>query len=141
MASMSITLDTSRSPILRVIFEGETTEAEMRAHLAQLTQEIRSRPLNALIYDARRSGAPTALQRQLQAAWMRENESTIRARNAGVAFVIDSAIIRGALTAILWIQPMATEHTVVATLEDAQRWCADQLRKKDAKLGGQSATR
>lgn len=131
---MPILLDTSRSPILRVVFEGPTSDAEMRAHLEELTREIKARPMNTLMYDARRSTAPSAVQRQLQAAWMREQEGLIRSRSAGVAFVIDSALIRGALTAILWLQPMVTEHTIVATVEEAQRWCDEQLRKKQARL-------
>lgn len=138
---MPITLDTSSSPILRVSFEGEVSEAEMRAHLAELTRAIRERPLNAIVYDARRSGTPSAVQRRLQAEWMKEHEALIRSRNAGVAFVIESALIRGALTAILWMQPMATEHTVVATMDEALRWSTERLRARESRSGGQSAVR
>lgn len=130
---MPIRIDTRRSPILRVDWEGAPSEEEMRAHLLELTSLIRSLPTNTILYDARSTSGPSAIQRQLMADWMKENELLIKNRSAGTAFVISSALIRGALTAILWLQPMSTEHTVVATPEEAYRWCEEQLRKREAK--------
>src|SRR5512139_254160 len=128
---MPIRIDTRRPPILRIDWEGSPSEEEFRVHLAELTALIRSMPVNAILYDARTASGPTAIQRQKMAEWMREHEALIRSRSAGTAFVIDSAFVRGALTAILWLQPMASDHTVVATPEEAYRWCEEQLRKRD----------
>ena len=45
------------------------------------------------------------------------------------AFVIDSPIVRGALTAILWIQPLPYEHRIVGTRADANAWLRGQLTR------------
>jgi hypothetical protein len=36
--------------------------------------------------------------------------------------VTDNPVIRGAITALLWIQSFPWEYTVVATREEAERW-------------------
>ncbi|MBC7173876.1 MAG: hypothetical protein H5U40_15655, partial [Polyangiaceae bacterium] len=40
----------------------------------------------------------------------------------GYAFVISSSLVRGALTAILWLAPMPAPHRVVGTVGEGEAW-------------------
>jgi hypothetical protein len=59
---------------------------------------------------------------------MRNNKAQTKANTLGCVFVLDSVFSRGALTAILWLQPMPCPHAVVsnmdAALEKASQWLA-----------------
>jgi hypothetical protein len=69
------------------------------------------------------------LHRRRQADWIRDNAALIKAYSACTAFVIGSPLVRGALTAILWLQPMPSPYTVLATLALAQAWALEQLSR------------
>jgi hypothetical protein len=63
----------------------------------------------------------------MQAGWMKRHEVETRRGTAGIAFVIPSALVRGALTAILWLQPLACPHFVTANFEDGFRSAHQKL--------------
>jgi hypothetical protein len=65
------------------------------------------------------------------AEWMKGYDALIRERTVGCAFVLPSALQRGILTAILWIQPMACPHTIVGTLDEALEWTRGKLARKE----------
>ena len=124
---MGFSFDESRLPLLVVTFVGESTDAEFDAYLARMTQMVRRGSRYGVLFDARAAARPTPRQRQKQADWMKEYAPSLRANNAGIAFVIESAVVRGALTAILWLSPMPTSHNVVATVAQAEEWLAQLL--------------
>ena len=63
----------------------------------------------------------------MHAEWMKRHEEMMRGRTAGIAFVIESALVRGGLTAVLWLAPLPCPHVVVKTLDDAIVWCEQKL--------------
>lgn len=132
----SIEIDDSRWPLVTARFEGTATDAEFDAYLARMGELITRGKVMCLILDARAAGSTPAIQRRKQADWMKRYERELRTQSAGTAFVITSAIVRGALTAILWVQPIPNEHTVVATIEEAERWALAQLAKRGARVPG-----
>jgi len=125
--SGSIVIQNSLAPVYVVTFTGKVSDQEFRAHLAALSAIIERPGSRALVYDARLAQPAPASQRQLQAEWMKGNDAAIRRATAGIAFVVPSAIVRGALTAILWLQPLACPHRVTANFEDGFRWARQQL--------------
>jgi hypothetical protein len=66
--------------------------------LARLDAHIACRLRCGFIFDATRAGRSSATQRRKQAEWMKTNEAVLRACSAGYAFVINSPLVRGALT-------------------------------------------
>lgn len=62
------------------------------------------------------------MHRKLQADFMSENARLIRKLNMGTAFVMDSMLLRGALTAMMWLQPLPCPHFVCGEIEEAKRW-------------------
>jgi hypothetical protein len=105
------------------------SDDQFRAYLAALSSMVTGRGLRALVYDARLALPAPASQRRLQAEWMKLNEAAIRRGTAGLAFVIPSALVRGVLTAILWLQPLACPHVVTSSFDEGMRWARKQLER------------
>lgn len=126
----SITIDEGRFPLVTVTFVGDVSNDEFKAYLERLDRLLARGEPNAMVMDARRSARSPAIQRKLQADWIKEREALLRRLSCGTAFVITSPLVRGVLTAILWLQPMPQPHTVVATPEEAEAWAIAKLRAR-----------
>lgn len=124
---MAITIDRSRFPLVIVRFRDALVPGEFEEYLRQLDEVYAQKQKFALIVDSIGGAAPTATQRKLQADWIRDRSAMIRQYNAGTAFVLDSMLLRGSLTAILWLQPLPCPHFVCAELSEALRWASNQL--------------
>jgi hypothetical protein len=121
-------IDVSRHPLVVITFVGATSEDDFDRYLEEMQRLVLSRrERNVTIIDGSRSERTTPLQRRKQADWMRTNDDMLRRYSLGTAFVISSPVVRGVLTAILWVSPMSAPHTVVATYEEAERWANAQL--------------
>lgn len=72
-------------------------------------------------------------QRRSMTDWMNENERNLAAQCCATAMVFDSMLMRGALTAMLWMfrPPYPTE--VFKTREDALRWAREMLDRNAQK--------
>ena len=95
-----------------------------------MTEQILARRQQTVtILDTTRSDSTSAAQRKKQADWLAKHKEDLRRYSLGTAFVIKSAMVRGVLTAIFWLQPMDRPHTIVATLSEAEGWAALKLRE------------
>lgn len=124
----SIRVDVTGFPLVVVTYEGMVDDAEFDAYLAELDRHVLRRQRCAFVFDARNAGRSPATQRRKQAEWMKANDEVLRSYSAGYAFVISSPLVRGALTAILWLQSLPAPFTVVATFSEAERWARAQLQ-------------
>ena len=124
----SVEIDESRWPLVTVRFEGIVDDETFRAYLEGLAGLLRRGESYALLFDARHADRTPPVQRKMQAEWMQAHEAELRRLCVGTAFVITSPLVRGVLTAVLWISPMAMPHTVVSTVEEAERWLHASLR-------------
>jgi len=124
----SIAIDDGGYPLVVVTFDGTVDDDAFDAYLTRMDGYAARRQRNAFVFDASTSGRTPATQRRKQAEWMKNNEATLRAFSAGSAFVITSPLVRGALTAILWLQSMPSAYTVVGTRSEAERWARAQLQ-------------
>lgn len=131
----SIIVDDSRYPLLFVTFHGLPSEDEFERYLVRIDEiRIQRGGVTATIMDATRSRGATPKQRRRQAEWLKSNFAVLERTSAGTAFVIDSAIVRGVLTAILWVQPMPGPYTIVATVGEAERWAIANLSQRGLKV-------
>jgi hypothetical protein len=121
-------IDDSRQPLVLVTFDGALTEPEFDDYLERMSRLLERRMKNVTVLDARKATSPTATQRAKQAAWLKTNRALLQEYSCGSVFVIESALVRGGLTAILWVAPMPVAHAVVATLEEGERWAFARLR-------------
>ncbi len=120
-------VDESAFPLLVVRFVGPMTDADFQGYLDHM-ENLRSRARNAAVFDATEAGHLPARQRRMQAEWLKTHRSMLQRYSVGSAFVMPSPIVRGALTAILWITDMPGPHTVVESRELAEAWAREQLR-------------
>lgn len=125
-----------RYPIIVVEFEGFPDDAQFAAYLAAL-DEISARQAQfnfgnvdaraVIVFDTTGSTRPiTASQRKMQAAYVRRTWEQVPEHasvRSAVCFVITNAIVRGVLTAVLWLQPMREVHKIFATRLEADQWC------------------
>jgi hypothetical protein len=124
----SIHVDDSALPLIVVTFEGSVDDHEFERYLARLDALWKRKARSAIVLDATRAARTPATQRRRQAEWMKVNDELLRTYSAGTAFVISSPLVRGGLTAILWLQPIPTAYVVVATRPEAERWARAQLQ-------------
>ena len=52
----------------------------------------------------------------------------------GVAFVMPSVLVRGALTAIFWLSRLSAPHVVYKDLDDALGWALELARERKLPL-------
>jgi len=123
----AIQFDDTRFPLVVVTFNGTATDAEFSDYLARMSELVSRKQKNVTVFDARSSGVVPAIQRKRQADWIAANRQGLKEYSCGSAFVISSAVVRGALTAILWLQPIPVSHIVLGSVEEAERWAMQRL--------------
>jgi hypothetical protein len=129
MQSIQI-VDTFR-PVFVVHFSGIASDEEFGRYLGALTEQLETPGKKITILDARFAGRSPSGQRKQQAAWIKANETKLQQKSLGTVFVIDSPMVRAVLSAILWLQPMPTAHTICRTLEEAVAWSSAKLQAHD----------
>lgn len=110
---------------------GHPSDEELAESLQRITRliedEKRAQRKIVMIVDMRKAGALSASQRRVASSWMKENLRAWKQVAIGSAFIIDSPIVRGVLTALLWLQPLDMPHDVVSNLDAAMRWVIERL--------------
>jgi hypothetical protein len=125
---MPIQIDESQRPIVVVTFSGTASDTEFDAYLDAMSKRVLGRRERTVtILDATLSDQTPAGQRKRQAQWLERHADDLARYSLGTAFVIKSALVRGALTAIFWIQPIQGAHVVVGTLPEAETWARARL--------------
>src|SRR5690606_34198206 len=123
-----ITMDSEDWPLVRVVFDGAVDDEEFQVYVTQHADLLARGEPYVILFDARRAGIPSATQRQLLASFTRTHKDDIARLCKRSVFVIDNPVVRGALTAILWLQPLPNPYDVVATDESAERILAFDRR-------------
>jgi hypothetical protein len=120
------------TPVTCVRPIGQPSDEELTESLQRITgllqDDQRKRQKSVMIVDMRHAGALKANQRRIASAWMKQNLQLYKHHVLGCVFIIDSPIVRGVLTALLWLQPLEMPHDVVATVNDAVRWAIEHLK-------------
>ena len=104
------------------LLRGEEFERYLRSYDVLLARAAEEKRKYVLIFDALEGKTLELPEMRMHAEWIKDNAERLQTYNLGVAFMISSAIVRGALKAILWLQPMPQPYTIVTAFEDALRW-------------------
>lgn len=124
---MPFSLDDSRWPLVALRVEGSITAAEEVEFSERSTRLPERGDRYAVVIDLRDASTPTPRFVRLQAKAQKLRAEQLRSLCVGVAFVISSPMIRGALRAILHLQSLPCPQVVFASLADSQAWARKQL--------------
>ena len=125
---MPYTLDKSRWPTATLTIVDSVTPDEEDAIAENSSGLALEGESYAVIVNLLRAGTPTPRFIRVQAAAQREHFQDIAEHCAGIAFVINSPMLRGALRAILYMQSLPCPQTVVKTVEEAEAWTSAALQ-------------
>lgn len=120
-------VDDTRWPVVVITQIAEQlTDGERLASMAEADRVLDARPTEAfsLVLDNRKAGPVPATQRKLIADYMARTVERDRARCRSAAFVVNSAVMQGVLTAIMWIRKPTAPTEVFRDLGEAINWCA-----------------
>ena len=131
-ARSGIWMDTSAAPKIMGYSKGELSDEAIREFHASYEALLRTGKPFGLILDASSAGAPSASQRRAFADFGAQNKQALTKLCRGVAYVIESPVIRGALTAVFWINTPPYDYVVVPTLAAAEEWLAPRLERVTA---------
>lgn len=126
----AIAIDSARWPLVSIRMVGAADDATFGGYLAEYDGLLERKERYAIVIDALEAAPPSARQRSLQAAWMKDRQKKLAERCVGGGFAIGSPLVRGALTAILWVQPLPFPHSVHGSVRDAERWVRERLTEK-----------
>jgi hypothetical protein len=121
-------VDLSQWPIIVVHTPRDFTDAELRAYYDEIARTMLSRPEPYCnVIDARNASAPTPSQRKIMADFRVTHEEHIRKYCRGSAFVFESGLMRGVITAIHWLRRPEMPHKSFGTMFEAMTWARVQL--------------
>lgn len=116
-------VDTSQFPLVRLSLRGPVTLPIARAMTAALDERVfqRKKPYRLLI-DANGMEVPNAEVRRHFVDFSTANSVLVTRLCQGEAYVIPSPLVRGALTAVMWLAPFKHPHKVFGTMEEGEAW-------------------
>lgn len=89
-----------------------------------------NRGLHVLILDLTHGNAgATAAQRRRMAAWIAQNERLLKSRQLAHVLVVNSAVVRGIITAVSWIRPPANPQHTAKNMNEAVDLAVLRLRE------------
>ena len=124
---MPLYVDRETLPLLRLRYVGDFSDAELSEFLQKLEAVLAVPGRKVCLFDLSSATAGSAKHRQIQAAWIGKHEQALARGFAAAAIVTDSAIIRGAVTAVFWIRPLPFPTHVTASIASAEAWLRPYL--------------
>ncbi|MFO0692871.1 MAG: hypothetical protein U0230_26670 [Polyangiales bacterium] len=126
----AIQMDTSAFPFVFVRFPPENAnDDEVRAHIEEQRRLLGRRKKLVMLVDASKPLSSSSVQRKLYADWLKESEALSREYCVGMAVVIGSPIIRGAMQAVLWLFTPPMPVVVCSSVAEGGRVCGDWMRR------------
>ncbi len=113
--------------MLHVSWTLDTTLESVQESIANHDRLINARGAGYLALHESPEGIPRlgAKERRCIADWLEREEKGNHAECRGVAFVTESAIVRGMITAVLWFGERHYPMQVFATRAEAMRWLTE----------------
>jgi len=118
--------DESEWPIVKLTIEGYFTPTDMREYFELADRLVGGDRRYAMVYDARNLKTPDAAFVRKQAQWTKANLEGMGRMNLGMAFVINNAMVRGFLRAVLYWQRLPVPHSVHDNLDSGLEWARER---------------
>ena len=119
------------SPIVLRQLQVGMTEQQLRAQLDQTAEHLaeaeRQGQRTVVIVDVSETVRASKEERKLETEWRTRHEAMLKRVSLGAAVLVPNQFVRGALTAILWLQPPPNGHIVTLRLSEAVDWAVARL--------------
>lgn len=125
-----VVFDTSAYPFVRIRF-GRFGDMEFDGFLAEMEELIKRPAPRVLLVDTTYSSIPTQAQRRRLTQWFSLHRARLKGEVTGIAFVVPSAVMRGVLTAMFWIQPFPAPYLFVRNMAEGLDACRHWLSQID----------
>ena len=119
--------DTSAWPLVRMRFNGNFSGQDLARHLAELEKYLDRRERWVPAFDLRDTRVITPNERKDYAELMKRRGFEVKERVPRCALITDSALHRGALTALTWLVPLPFDVKFFPQPEAAERWLREAL--------------
>lgn len=124
------TIDPTNFPMVSCVADGDITREQLEQHFKDYRSLLERNEPYTLIFDATTVGTVDVHTRKEYAEFLKVNEDDFRRLCRGTAFVIGSAMIRGALTAVLWlVGSMPFPYKIFSRRDEAEQWARQQLSR------------
>ncbi|HSC87827.1 MAG TPA: hypothetical protein VLC09_11175 [Polyangiaceae bacterium] len=121
-----IAIDLTLWPIVRTTPQGRLSDDDWEQMFREFERLWRRGERFMTITDTRFSNNPTSKQRQRIGQWIRDNNDSARHCTIGAITIVESVIVRGALTVIDWLAqpnyPMEYVRTWAQAASCSVRW-------------------
>lgn len=133
MGNSKISLDESRFPLVILTLRGELLDEDYRAMFSQIERLMSLGRRYIMISDLRAiTKVADAKKRQEIAAWSAGLEAKYGHLSAGSIMILESALVRGSLTALQWLSGKKDRDIWVGNMADA--WSAAQKIARESGL-------
>lgn len=119
---MSVEIDDQRFPLVLVRYTRSHSDASWQAYLETMSRFVSRGVPYVTLTDARAVPAPSARQRRMASDVIAREEARTKRFVVANAVVVDSALLRGALTAVHWVAPPPVPLDSFATPQLAYAW-------------------
>jgi hypothetical protein len=123
-------IDTSAWPLVIHEVEGTLSDEQYDSYLREATALKEREGTYVAVLDASKVGGVSAYARVRFAEWQRTNREFLNARCLGMAFVIQSPLMRFVNMSILLVTGLAVPYKVCATRQEAQAWAERRLQMR-----------
>jgi hypothetical protein len=101
---------------------------------AALTEDLRDGRKTVVVLDLRRATALSTSQRWMTGLWMKEVAPLFERTTFGTVFIVESALVRGVLSTLLWVQPKGTPYAIVRDQNEAVLWALECMENAGVDL-------
>lgn len=122
LAQVRTWFDDKAWPLLKITLPPEPSDEEAVQYLKLLKGYRERREPYCILLDLSRATSFSPRQRKMQADHIREGLPITRIYLKGIAFVAESALKRGMITAIYWLVKPSAPHEIFPTKKEAEAW-------------------
>jgi hypothetical protein len=119
--------DDSHWPLLINRLEGEASNREFDDYLVQAAGYMGRRQPHVMVVDLSRVANLPFEQRQRLEAWSRQHEELMQRTVLGAAYITPTAVIRLALSVILYLRRPSYPYVIVSRKDQALEWAIKRL--------------
>ncbi len=133
-AAMSVfrdfaSFDDSHWPLLINRLAGEASNQEFEDYLARATRSMDRRQPHVLVVDLSQAAGLSPEQRKRLEQWSQQHDEAMRHTVVGAAYITPTAVVRLALSVLLYVRRPSYPYVIVSREEQAFAWAIHRLEE------------